>query len=230
MYSLGIDTSTKTCSVALLKDHSLIIEITLSDNLSHSRKFLSLINYALDKARIKISEIDCFAVSTGPGSFTGLRIGIGTLKGLCLATGKPIVGVSTLEALSYSIPYNSALICPILDARKNEVYTSLFRYQDKRLVRLIDDMVISPEELLPKIKEKVIFLGDGVEVYKDIILEKLDDLAIFLPRFFNQPRGTNVAEIGMIKLNRGETLNLHDLKPTYIRRSEAEIKWKERHK
>ena len=91
-------------------------------------------------------------------------------------------------------------------------------------------MVISPEELLPKIKEKVIFLGDGVEVYKDIILRKLDDLAIFLPRFFNQPRGANVAEIGMIKLSRGETLNLHDLKPTYIRRSEAEIKWEERYK
>lgn len=162
MYSLGINTSTKTCSVALLKEHSLIIEITLSDTLSHSRKLLSLINYALDRVKIKISEIDVFAVSTGPGSFTGLRIGIGTLKGLCLATGKPIVGVSTLEALSYSIPYNSALICPILDARNNEVYTSLFRYQDKRLVRLIDDMVISPEELLPKIKEKVIFLGDGV--------------------------------------------------------------------
>jgi tRNA threonylcarbamoyladenosine biosynthesis protein TsaB len=202
-----------------------MIEMTLCDTLSHSRKLLSLINYAVEKIGIDINTIDGYAVSTGPGSFTGLRIGIGTIKGLAMATGKPVVGISTLEALSYSVSLNPALICPILDARKNEVYTSLFRYQDSKLIRLTDDMVISPKELLSNINEKAIFLGDAVSVYKDFILEMLDDQALFLPGSFNHPRGSSVANLGALKFNNGEAVNLNDLKPTYIRRSEAEIKW-----
>lgn len=202
-----------------------MIEMTLCDTLSHSRKLLSLINYAVEKIGIDINTIDGYAVSTGPGSFTGLRIGIGTIKGLAMASGKPVVGISTLEALSYSVFLNPALICPILDARKNEVYASLFRYQEGKLVRLIDDMVISPKELLSNINEKTIFLGDAVGVYKDFILEMLDDQALFLPGSFNHPRGSSVANLGALKFNNGEAVNLSDLKPTYIRRSEAEIKW-----
>ena len=230
MYTLGIDTSSRTCSIALLKEDCLLIEMTLGDTHSHSRKLLSLIHYALERAALEIDQIDCFAVALGPGSFTGLRIGISTLKGLCMATQKPIVGVSSLEALSYSVPNNPALICPLLDARKKQVYTSLFRYREKKLVRLIEDMVLYPEELIKRINERVIFLGDGVDVYRDLIEEKIGDLALFLPRFFNQPRAASVAGIGMMKHSLGEALDPRDLKPTYIRRSEAEIKWEERQK
>lgn len=206
------------------------MEMILCDTHSHSRKLLSLINDVLERAALRIDQIDCFAVSIGPGSFTGLRIGISTLKGLCLANGKPIVGVSTLEALSYSVPPNPALICPLLDARKKQVYSALFQYREKKLVRLIGDVVLYPEELLKRIDEKVIFVGEGVDVYRGLIEEKIGDLAIFLPRFFNQPRGASIAGIGMMKLSRGETSHPRDLKPAYIRRSEAELKWEERQK
>jgi tRNA threonylcarbamoyladenosine biosynthesis protein TsaB len=230
MNFLGIDTSTKTCSIAVTKDDSLVTEMTLCNNLSHSRKLLSLIDDTLEKAGIDIDKIDGIAVSTGPGSFTGLRIGIGTVKGLCMAASKPIVGVSTLEVLSYPVPDHSALICPLLDARKKEVYTSLFQYKNNRLTRLAEDMVVSPFEILKRIDEKTIFLGEGAEVYRELIIEKLSDLAVFLPQFFNQPRGASVAAIGLKKYQEGELLSLQDLKPVYIRRPEAEIKWEEKQK
>ena len=230
MYFLGIDTSTKTCSTAVTKDDFLVTETTLCNSLSHSKKLLSLIDDTLEKAGIDIHQIDSIAVSTGPGSFTGLRIGIGTVKGLCLAAPKPIIGVSTLEALSCPVSDHSSLICPLLDARKKEVYTSLFRYKNNRLTRLSEDMVISPLELLKKIDEKTVFIGEGAEVYRNMITEKLSDRAVFLPKFFNQPRGVCVAKMGMMKYREGEISGLHDLKPAYIRRSEAEIKWEEKKK
>jgi tRNA threonylcarbamoyladenosine biosynthesis protein TsaB len=230
MYFLGIDTSTKTCSIAVTKGGSLVTEMTLCNNLSHSRKLLSLIDDTLEKSGTDIRHIDGIAVSTGPGSFTGLRIGIGTVKGLCMAAPKPIIGVSTLEVLSYPVSGHSSLICPLLDARKKEVYTSFFKYKNNKLTRLSEDMVISPLELLKKIDEKTVFIGEGAEVYRNLISEKLNDLAVFLPKSFNQPRGVSVAEVGMMKYKEGELLSLHDLKPAYIRRSEAEIKWEEKEK
>jgi len=230
MKVLGIDTSTSCGSVGLIDDGEVISDYLLNIPVTHSERLLNTIEFVLKEARCPIGNLDGWAVSLGPGSFTGLRIGVSTVKGLAFATGKPVAGVSTLDVLASQIAPTSYLICPILDARKQEVYTAFYRYGDDRsLMRQSDYQAIQPDDLVKKIKEHTIFLGDGVKTYKEFLINSLPSLAIFPPAPLGVSHGSMVAKLGFELLQNGECLDLSTFVPIYVRPSEAEMKWQETH-
>jgi tRNA threonylcarbamoyladenosine biosynthesis protein TsaB len=221
MKVLGIDTSTSCGSIGLIDDGEVISDYLLNISVTHSERLLGAIEFVLREARCPIGEIDGWAVSLGPGSFTGLRIGVSTVKGLAFATGKPVAGVSTLDVLASQIAPTSYLICPILDARKQEVYTAFYRYGDgSSLMRQSGYQAIRPENLVKKIKEHTIFPGDGVKTYKEFLIP---------PTPLGVSHGSMVAKLGFELLQKGERLDLSTFVPIYVRPSEAEMKWQETH-
>lgn len=225
MIVLGIDTSTPLGSTAVLDNGRLVYEYIDNTKASYSKRLLIMIDNALKGAVINMKRIEGYALAIGPGSFTGLRIGLSICKGFFAATGKPIIGVDTLDALANTLLYPSNLICPILDARKGEVYSALYKYKDNELNKLVDNMVIDPKRLCSMIKEPTIFWGDGIEIYRELLLERLGDMAIFTSETKGYSNAASIAEIGLKILERGDVPNAMTLKPKYIRRSEAEIKW-----
>ena len=230
MKVLGIDTSTSCGSVGLVDDGEVISDYLLNIPVTHSERLLGAIEFILREARCPIGNVDGWAISIGPGSFTGLRIGVSTVKGLAFATGKPVAGVSTLDVLASQVTPTSHLICPILDARKKEVYTAFYRYEGGNfLKRQSNYQAIRPEDLVKKIKEHTIFLGDGLKTYGDFLLNSLPSLAIFPPVPLNISHGSMVAKLGSEFLQKGECLDLSNFTPLYIRPSEAEMKWQETH-
>ncbi len=241
MLILALETSTLTGSVALVdfsppSDASMpmnriIGEITLNLQSTHSERLMPSIDRLLEDASLKIGDIQGIALGLGPGSFTGLRIGVSTVKGLAYALRIPVVGVSTLEALAYNVPYSSSAICPVLDARKKEVYAALFSGNGSgRISRISEDWVISPEVLCRRVTSKTLFLGNGAEVYEEILRSRIGSQASFAPPELSLPRALNVARLSLPKFQMGETLDLFTFTPIYIRRSEAEIHYEAKEK
>jgi tRNA threonylcarbamoyladenosine biosynthesis protein TsaB len=230
MKVLGIDTSTSSGSVGLINDEEIISDYLLNIQGTHSERLLGAIELVLRETRCPIESIDGWAISLGPGSFTGLRIGLSTVKGLAFATGKPVAGVSTLDVLASQIAPTPYLICPILDARKKEVYTALYRYEEAcSPKRLSPYQAVKPEDLAQKIKEQTIFIGDGVKTYREFLLNSLPFWSIFPPAPLHFPHGSMVAKLGSKLLQEGQGLDISNLIPIYVRSSEAEMKWKETH-
>ncbi len=216
-------------SVALVEDDRVISEFSLNLQTTHSQRLLPTIVQLLESSDCPIELIDGFAVALGPGSFTGLRIALSSIKGLAMASGRPVVGVSTLEALSLNLYSSRHLVCPLLDARKQEVYTALFRFdQEENLVKLKEESVIPPEAILAEIKQTTVFLGDGADIYRDLIRERLGSRALFAPINLRYPRAVNVARLALPLFQKGETMEIDTLIPTYLRRSEAELKFSPR--
>lgn len=233
MKLLGIETSTRTGSVAIVEGEEIIAEYTLNIKETHTARLMPAIDHILKDAHLTIHQMDAVAVSLGPGSFTGLRIGLATAKGLCLALCKPLIGIPTLDALAHNICCTSHIICPLLDARKGEVYAALYRYQSPTtshgLQKLTNDLVLPLDELLSKIDAPAIFLGDVLDSYRNLIEGKLREKASFAPPYLNLPRAANVAILGLRKLKSGEKIDLQKIEPLYVRRPEAEVKWEEKH-
>jgi tRNA threonylcarbamoyladenosine biosynthesis protein TsaB len=216
--------------VGLIDDGKVISDYLLNIPVTHSERLLGAIEMVLREARWSIENIDGWAISLGPGSFTGLRIGVSTMKGLAFATEKPMAGVSTLDVLASQIASTPHLICPILDARKKEVYTAFYRYEEgHNLKRLSNYVAIRPEDLVSKIKNQTIFIGDGVKTYGEFLRNNLPSLSIFPPAILHAPHGSMVAKLGAELLQKGECLDIPNFTPIYVRSSEAEIKWKETH-
>lgn len=231
MKILAIDTSTMLGGIAIMDESRLIAESRLNVRSTHSERLMTEIEHCLKQSGIKISDIDVFAVATGPGSFTGMRIGVSTVKGFSYATGKPIVSVPTLEALAWNFPYSRYPVCTMLDARKKEVYTALFKWEGENFIRLINETSAKPEEFARNAlsvtrDEKFIFAGEGVILYRDKIIEVMGEKAIFASPEKTVPSPANVAILGLKKANAGEFSEPISLTPMYIRKSEAEIKWK----
>ena len=226
MKILGIDTSTKSGSVAILKDEELLAEATLLRNKTHSERLLPSIKYILSECGLHLNDLDALAVTTGPGSFTGLRIGLSTLKGLGWALEKPLLGISTLHALAYNVPYTNLKICPILDARKGEVYTALFSSKDGEVIRETEDTVIDPGKLIKKLKGEIIFLGDGVRTYGSFIENNWDQNTplLFAHEASWNIRASNICRLGGIALKQGNGKEAEEININYIRPSEAELK------
>jgi len=230
MKILGIDTSTRCSSVGLIDEGEVISEYLLNIPITHSERLLGAIDYLLREAHCQMEDLDGWAISLGPGSFTGLRIGVSTVKGLAYATRKPVAGVSSLDVLASQISPTPYLICPILDARKGEVYTAFYRYDETNLPkRLSDYQAMRPEDLVKNIKEKIIFVGDGTKTYGDYLGKSLSSLALFPNPSLHLPHGSAVARLGSELLRKGESLDVKTFTPIYVRPSEAEIKWQERH-
>ena len=229
MKVLGIDTSTMMGSIGLIDGERPVALFNLNIEVTYSERLLPAIDILLQNSRIRIEDIDLFALSIGPGSFTGLRIGLGTIKGLSMALDKPVVGISTLEVLAMNIPFTPYTLCPVIDARKGEVYTALFSYKRDSLVRSTEDMAIPPEDLIKMIQTKaspggIIFLGDGIYAYGDIFRRGLGHKALFAPAHAMGPSAISVAKLGLHKFNRNEILAPTSV-PIYIRKSEAELKY-----
>jgi tRNA threonylcarbamoyladenosine biosynthesis protein TsaB len=184
---------------------------------------MTAINSTLEMANFGVNELDGFAITIGPGSFTGLRIGISTIKGLALAAGKPVAGISTLETLAWQCADHAHLICPLLDARKAEVYGAAYRYTENRLIMKTSACVAKPEDFVQKIKESCIFVGSGARFYRREIESLLGDSAHFVPHGQNIIRASSVALLSLNRFRANDTDSIADLAPYYIRKSDAEL-------
>jgi tRNA threonylcarbamoyladenosine biosynthesis protein TsaB len=219
---LTIDTSTSTCSVALTIDQRLAGEYLLQLERTLTNRLLSCIDTLLSDAGLGTRDMDGFAVALGPGSFTGVRVGVATVKGLALAAGKPVVGFSSLAMLAGNLPWSSCPVCPMFDARKNEVYAGIYRCSNTPQP-LQADCVLPPAEFLKSINGRTVFIGEGAVRYRDIITTALGDNALFAPWHVNQPRASAGALLAEELFSRGQTISLAELNPLYIRPSEAEL-------
>ena len=227
MKILALDTATIAGSIAILDDsEGLLGEVRININIAHSERLMPSVEWLLNASRISIQDIDAFAISIGPGSFTGLRIGLSTVKGFCYATGKPVMPVPTLDAFARTLPFCPYCICPMLDARRNEVYTGLYKWEDGIMKKIISETAVNPGDFLKEIKEKTIFLGEGAKIYEKLIKDFLHTDAVFAPADKMSPSASTVAEIAVEKIKAGIFTDPITLTPFYIRKSEAEVRWK----
>ncbi|MCK4502319.1 MAG: tRNA (adenosine(37)-N6)-threonylcarbamoyltransferase complex dimerization subunit type 1 TsaB [Desulfuromonadales bacterium] len=227
MKILALDSSSATGSIALCRDECLVAESLLNVRSTHSEKLLSQIDMLLNEAGWKLADLDLLAVVTGPGSFTGLRIGIATIKGLAQVLGKPVVPVSSLQTIAMNLPLASLPICAFLDARKKEVYSQLFEWHcDAGPVAISSPTVLPPERLLAELPKKVALVGDGVPLYRNMISEILADGAMLPVATAHQLRAAPVAWLALQAWQQGLAVTAGDIVPTYIRPSDAELNLK----
>jgi len=224
MRILALETSTLTGGVALLDGDCLVAEYTLSVRATHSERLMAAVDRLLNDSGWAVETLEGVAVSIGPGSFTGLRIGVSTAKGLGLALGIPLVGVPTLDALAALLPHARDPVCPILDAKKGELYTSLFHWEGGRMVRDWEYLALTPRDLCARLSGPVIFVGDGVVAFEKTLAEGLGPLARFAPPARRLPSAACVAQLGHSRLLSGEVVEPASLTPLYIRPSEAELR------
>ncbi len=225
MVILGVDTSAVAAGAAIIKDGKLISETYINTGLTHSQTMLTLIDSALNAVDMSIDDVDAFAVSSGPGSFTGIRIGVSAVKGLCFAKNKPCFAVSTLEALANCADIDGFIICPVMDARCMQVYTALFEKTDGEIKRVTEDAPKTLEELseeLIKIGRKVLLIGDGADISYKFLAEKGLDVRKF-SEIFKFQHASGVAITAYRNYNRGEeAVSADNLVPSYLRLSQAE--------
>ena len=233
MKILALDSSGIVASVAVIEDDILLAEYTVNYKKTHSQTLLPMLDEVVKMTELDLETIDAIAVAAGPGSFTGLRIGSATAKGLGLALKKPLIAVPTVDALAYNLYDVSGLICPIMDARRNQVYTGIYRFEEHKLVAVKQQWASPMTELieeLNKLGESVTFLGDGVPVFRSMIEGKLQVPYSFAPAHVNKQRAAAVGTLGMIYYKEGRTETAMVHVPEYLRVSQAERERAEREK
>ncbi len=231
MKILGLDSSGIVASVAIVEDDVLIAEYTVNYKKTHSQTLLPMLDEIAKMTELDLNSIDAIAVAAGPGSFTGLRIGSATAKGLGLALKKPLIAIPTVEGLAYNLYDISGLICPIMDARRKQVYTGIYRFTDHQLKVVEDQMAVPMETVIEKLNqygEAVTFLGDGVSVFHELIAEKMTVPYSFAPAHVNKQRAAAVATLGEIYYRQGKTETAMEHVPDYLRVSQAERERAER--
>jgi tRNA threonylcarbamoyladenosine biosynthesis protein TsaB len=224
MKILAIDTATRVGSIAVVQGSVLKAQQILNVSATHNQRLLPGIERILADAGWSLDDIDGFAVSLGPGSFTGLRIGLSIIKGLAWATNKPLAGVPTLDALAANVSFVPHKICPILDARKGEIYTAFYRQGDGGIPRrLTSYMAIKPEQLLALISETTVLIGDGLLSYGDYLKKELGNRLVVPPPHLSVIHASSVAWLGWHRLRSGEYDDVSSCTPLYVRPSEAEL-------
>ncbi|MBU5454369.1 tRNA (adenosine(37)-N6)-threonylcarbamoyltransferase complex dimerization subunit type 1 TsaB [Caproiciproducens sp. MSJ-32] len=223
MNILSIDSSSKVATTAVLNENGLIAEYTLNNKLEHSVLLMDMIDNLLKDSNLTIDNIDGFVVSKGPGSFTGLRIGMATIKGLSFGADKPYVSISSLDALAYSLINFDGIICPIMDALRDSVYTCLYKNNNGKLEALMDYAALDLEELVTLLKEKgekVIFTGDGLVKHKEYLMNNLDN-CYFPPNHLSIIRASSLGELGLKLLleNKADDPNSA---PFYLKKPQAQ--------
>ena len=231
MKILAIDSSSLVASVAVVEDDIMVAEYTINHKKTHSQTLLPMINEISKMAEIDLSQVDAIAVSGGPGSFTGLRIGSATAKGLGMVWNKPLIHVPTVDAMAYNLYGTDKLICPMMDARRNQTYTGLYEFVDGEFKIVMEQCAISVDELIEKINEigrEVIFLGDGVPVFMGSLDEKLTVHHSYAPAHMNRQRAGAVAVLGNKYFADGNYETAAEHEPNYLRQSQAEREAKEK--
>lgn len=231
MRILAIDTASNVASAAVVEDGILRGEYILNFNKTHSQKIMPMIDALMSDLELKPADIDVFAAANGPGSFTGLRIGVASVKALAHAVNKPVVGISTLASLAYNLPFCEHIIVPIMDARRNHVYTASYIWDEDGFKDLSPDEVISIDECIDSCGEflDTVFVGDGVPVYKEYIEERLGERAHFAPASALMQRASSIAMLAKEKADKGEVQKYNELEPFYLRKSQAEREYEEKH-
>ena len=231
MNILAIDSSGLVASVAILRDGVLAGEYTINYKKTHSQTLLPMLDEVVKMIDFDLNTLDAIAVAAGPGSFTGLRIGSATAKGLGLALKKPLISVSTIEGLAFNFYRVKGLICPIMDARRNQVYTGIYRYQENELVTVLEPCAIAIDELIEKLQElneEVIFTGDGMPVFEAVLKETLGQKCDFAPPHFARQRAGAIACLGAKYFSAGKVESAEEHKPVYLRLSQAERELQEK--
>ena len=226
MKILAIDSSGLVASVAVVEDDRLLGEYTIDHKKTHSQTLLPMIDALSEMIELDIATVDAIAVAAGPGSFTGLRIGSATAKGLGLALQVPLIPVPTVDAIAYTLYCAGDMICPLMDARRNQTYTGLYRFSgDGGFLTVKEQCAVGIEEILSDINgidEPVIFLGDGVPVFRDTIEASCRVTHRYAPAGWNRQRAAAVAALGRICYDAGGAVSAADFRPIYLRLSQAE--------
>ncbi|MFA5577539.1 MAG: tRNA (adenosine(37)-N6)-threonylcarbamoyltransferase complex dimerization subunit type 1 TsaB [Tissierellaceae bacterium] len=229
MKILALDTSTMMASCAVMEEDRLLGEYSLNQEESHSEKLVVMIKEMLDSLNLKVGDMDIYGVALGPGSFTGLRIGVSTIKAFAHLFDKPIVGVSTLEALAYNLPYKK-IVVPMLDARRERVYTGIYSWEGSEMKTLMEADVLHIEDLIDRLKpyESLVVNGDGARVHQDILMNGLRDKLEFATMGSNFCRAASIGELALKKYRAGEMVDYYSLVPEYLRESQAQRELKEK--
>lgn len=244
MKVLAIDSSGLTATVAIVEDEQTIAEYTVNYKKTHSQTLLPMIDEIVRMVEMDLTAVDAIAVAGGPGSFTGLRIGSATAKGLGLALDKPLIHVPTVDAMAYSVYGCEDIICPIMDARRSQVYTGIYTFVPKKADEETEQMeyafkvlrvqmAVSVEDLIRRLNvygRRVVFLGDGVPVYKEMLSKGLEVPYFFAPSFMNRQRAAAVGALGIRYYQTGRYETAAEHRPDYLRVSQAERERAEREK
>jgi len=220
MRVLAIDSSGIVASVAVVEDDRILAEYSLNDKKTHSQTLLPMIDSMKEMLSLDLDTIDAIVVAKGPGSFTGLRIGVSTAKALAMALGVDIIGVPTVDAMAFQVYDSDALICPMMDARRNQVYTGLYKVKNGQLEVVMEQDAKDVLEMINTInqrKERVIFLGDGIPVYGDIIKSNISVDYSFAPAFASRQRAAALGSLGIVYANEGKSQPADEFKPEYLR-------------
>ncbi|MBE4906541.1 tRNA (adenosine(37)-N6)-threonylcarbamoyltransferase complex dimerization subunit type 1 TsaB [Bacillus luteolus] len=224
MKVLAIDTSNYVMGIAIVDGADVVGEVITNLKKNHSIRVMPAIHQLLQECDIKPSEVEKIVVAHGPGSYTGVRIGVTIAKTLAWALKIPLVGVSSLEVLAANGQYFQGSLSPIFDARRGQVYTGLYAYEEGQFVSKKNDRIVLLKDWLKELKEenqKVLFLGNDLAIHKTTIQEELEDLAIFASSSLNNPRPSELALLGVTR----EEQDVHSFVPNYIRMVEAETNW-----
>lgn len=226
MKILSIETAGNICGVALTEDDRLIKEVLLDDGNTHSVKLMPLIDKLLSETNTKISDIDLFACDIGPGSFTGIRIGVSTVKAFMDVTNKKAVGITSLETLAYNIDVDD-IVCSLIDAKNENVYYGFFKKENEVYIKTDDlgfDNINNVIEIAKQKNKKIIFIGNGSTIYKDMIESKMNNAVVILDEESNKLNARNIAFAALKKQD--EAVDSNNLSPVYLRKSNAELQRK----
>lgn len=225
MKVLGIDSSGMTATVALIEDDKLIAEFSVNNKRTHSETLMPMIDKVLTASETDIRDVELLAIAAGPGSFTGLRIGAATVKGLGMSLDVPVAAIPTCEGLAMNLSGTDRLVCPLMDARRNQVYTGLYRVSGDMPEAVIEQTACDISEIVDKVNEageKVIFLGDGAAIFKEYIESNIRVEFSFANANASLQRGASIASLGLLYQKAGKTVSVDEFTPVYLRPSQAE--------
>ena len=231
MIILSIDSSTPVAGISVSDGNKLLGEVMINTQNTHSEKLMPMVQQILNDLQMNIQQIDAVAVTCGPGSFTGLRIGMATAKGIVQGGNKKLIAIPTLDCLAQNLKHYPGVICPIMNAQKKQVYTAIYRTAEGKLERLSDYQAIEADKLaeqLLTLNETVWFTGDGVEAFADVFKEKLGDRCRLADGNTVLPRASALAMLAAERAEKEEFDDLYQAELIYIRKSEAEVQWEAR--
>jgi len=230
---LAIDSSATVAAVAIVDNGKLVGEYIINNKMTHSQKLMPMVSELLTTMDLLPRDIDLFAASIGPGSFTGLRIGVASIKAMAYSLEKPVISIPTLDSLAYNLPELDMIVCPIMDARNNQVYTAFYKWEENKMIKNSDYLGIPITELVSELQkgtEKVIFVGDAVSVHREYLNKELGGKCCFAPDNLLFQRASSVAQLAKLAFQEGKTESPVDMVPFYLRMSQAEREYKNKSK